>query len=306
MKFRLSLIGSLVLGACTTESGLRPVSEAGADQVVLRDSTVQIDGSLSADPDGSIESWSWTLLSAPAYSTAELVEADEGPSQVQFKADRDGVYTISLQVRDDDGLASAPDVVRVIAQRPNERPVAVLEAGGLPAVGGTVVFDGSGSYDPEESALSYAYELVLAPQDSATALQDNGGAFAALQLDVEGFYIVGLTVNDGLSDSIRTDLFIDLLNDSNDPPVAICGAPIVVPVGGSGILDGTASADPEGASLSYSWRLSARPIGSEASITDANQAQARLETDIAGLYRGELTVNDGLLDSLPCEQEVVA
>ena len=88
MKFRLSLIGSLVLGACTTESGLRPVSEAGADQVVLRDSTVRIDGSLSADPDGSIESWSWTLLSAPVYSTAELVEADEGPSQVQFKADR--------------------------------------------------------------------------------------------------------------------------------------------------------------------------------------------------------------------------
>lgn len=306
MKFRLSLIGSLVLSACTTETAVRPVSEAGDDQVVLRDSTVFLDGSDSQDSDGSILSWTWTLLSAPSYSTAALVEDPDDPSKVQFQADRDGVYTISLQVRDSDGLDSVPDIVRVTAQRPNERPVAVLEAGGLPLVGGTMVFDGSASFDPEDSPLSYSYELVLSPQDSATSLQDNGGAYAALQLDVEGFYIVGLTVNDGLSDSIRTDVFIDLLNNSNEPPVAICGDPIVVPVGGAGILDGTASADPEGEPLSYSWRLSAKPIGSSAIISDGDKAQARLETDIAGLYRGELTVNDGLYDSAPCEQEVVA
>jgi len=306
MQFRTSLLALLAFAACTTENFLNPVSDAGGDQIVLRDDTVLLDGSASSDSDGEIATWEWALLSAPEHSRAEILVDQDDPAKASFVSDRDGVYTLSLQVSDDDGLWSVPDVVRIVAQRPNERPVAVVTASGLAAVGETLLFDGTDSYDPEESTLEYAFELVLAPSSSIAVLQESGGQFASLKPDVEGFYIVGLTVNDGLSDSIREDVFIDLLNSSNEAPIAICGDPITVDIGASGLLDGSASVDPEGESLSYSWRLSAKPIGSGADISNADQALAQLNTDVEGLYRGELTVNDGLFDSAPCEQEVVA
>jgi len=306
MQLRNCIAGLLALTACSPTETQNPISEAGSDQIVARDATVSLDGSASMDADGEVTTWVWTLLSAPIYSRAELSVDEENPALADFVADRDGVYTVSLQVMDNDGLKSIPDVIRITAQRPNERPIANISISGSAGVGETLVFDGTASTDPEESPLSYGFELVLAPKDSVSTLQESGGAFASLQPDVEGFYVVGLTVNDGLSDSIRTDVFIDLLNNSNEPPISVCGPPIIVDVGSPGVLDGSASLDPEGESLTYSWRLSAKPFGSAASIDNADQVLAQLNTDITGTYRGELTVNDGLFDSEPCEQEVVA
>ena len=306
MPFRSSLLALLAFSACSSPASQSPVSEAGTDQIVARSATVQLDGSASADPDGEIATWTWNLLSAPIHSQAELLVDSENPAMASFVSDRDGIYTLSLQVSDNDGLRSVPDVVRIVAQRPNDRPIAVLSASGSAGVGETLVFDGSASWDPEEAPLAYQFELVLAPKDSLAVLQESGGSFASLRPDIEGFYVVGLTVNDGLSDSIREDSFVDLLNNSNEAPVAVCGDPVVVEIGASATLDGSNSADPEGSPLSYAWRLQAKPLGSEADITDPDQAIAQLNTDIAGLYRGELIVNDGLFDSERCLQEVVA
>ena len=306
MRFCSGLLAMLAFSACSSSDYRAPVSEAGDDQIVARDANVQLDGTASTDSDGEIATWNWTLLSAPIHSQAEIQADPDNPALASFVSDRDGVYTISLQVSDNDGLRSVPDIIRVVAQRPNERPVAVVNVSGSAGVGETLLFDGSDSWDPEESDLSYQFELVLAPKDSLAVLQESGGEFASLRPDIEGFYIVGLTVNDGLSDSIREDSFVDLLNNSNEPPVAVCGDPIVVEVGSSGILDGSNSADPEGAALTYQWRLQAKPIGSEADISNDDQPLAQLNTDITGLYRGELVVNDGLFSSEPCNQEVVA
>jgi hypothetical protein len=306
MRFRSGLLALLAFSACSSSDYRAPVSEAGTDQIVARDARVQLDGTASTDSDGEIATWNWTLLSAPVHSQAAIEIDPENPALASFVSDRDGVYTIILQVSDNDGLRSVPDVIRVVAQRPNDRPIAVMTASGSAGVGETLLFDGSASWDPEESALSYQFELVLAPKDSLAVLQESGGEFASLRPDIEGFYVVGLTVNDGLSDSIREDSFIDLLNNSNEPPVAVCGDPIVVEVGTSGILDGSNSADPEGSALTYQWNLQARPINSEADITNADQPLAQLNTDVTGLYRGELIVNDGLFNSEPCSQEVVA
>jgi hypothetical protein len=306
MPFRSSLLALLAFSACSSPESQPPVSEAGADQIVARSATVQLDGSASVDPDGEIATWTWALLSAPVHSQAELLVDPENPAKVSFDSDRDGVYTLSLRVSDNDGLRSVPDVVRVVAQRPNERPVALMSASGIAGVGETLLFDGSESWDPESAPLNYQFELVLAPKESLAVLQESGGTFASLRPDVDGFYIVGLTVNDGLSDSVREDAFIDLLNNSNEPPLALCGDPVVVEIGDSANLDGSNSADPEGNPLSYTWRLQAKPFGSEADITGADQVVAQLNTDIAGLYRGELIVNDGLYDSEPCLQEVTA
>ena len=45
-----------------------------------------------------------------------------------------------------------------------------------------------------------------------------------------------------------------MLNGSNEVPIARCGDPVVVEVGSEGVLDGSASVDPE-ESPSYQWRI---------------------------------------------------
>jgi hypothetical protein len=59
-------------------------------------------------------------------------------------------------------------------------------------------------------------------------------------------------------------------------------------------LDGTASTDPDGDTLSYSWTLVSAPAGvsiPDETITGANEALAELKAPKAGTYKFQLTVS---------------
>lgn len=71
-------------------------------------------------------------------------------------------------------------------------------------------------------------------------------------------------------------------------------------------LDGSASTDPEGASLTYAWTLTTKPAASAATLVDATQAKPSLTPDVAGEYVVSLTVNDGKLASTPSTVTVKA
>ena len=116
MSVRLGLIALVSLSACgDPASSIKPYSEAGDDQVVVRDATVFLDGSESFDADGELVEWDWFLLSAPIHSRSEILKDEDNPALASFQADRDGEYTLSLQVIDDDGLRSNPDIIRIHA-----------------------------------------------------------------------------------------------------------------------------------------------------------------------------------------------
>ena len=59
-------------------------------------------------------------------------------------------------------------------------------------------------------------------------------------------------------------------------------------------LDGTGSSDPQGDILSYSWTIVDRPLGSAATLSDANTATPTLTPDKLGDYEVEVTVDDGI------------
>ena len=85
----------------------------------------------------------------------------------------------------------------------------------------------------------------------------------------------------------------------NKPPTAEVGPNQIVIPGSTVKLDGSGSSDPEGESLSYRWLLVAKPIGSKAYLSDHNQANPTLVTDLAGVYDIQLVVNDGIDESAP-------
>ena len=88
-----------------------PVANAGIDQTLFLDSTVNLSGAQSSDSDGDSLSYSWNLATLPSGSFANLAnDTDVAPS---FVADVVGSYTIELTVND--GIANSEiDSVEII------------------------------------------------------------------------------------------------------------------------------------------------------------------------------------------------
>jgi len=170
-----------------------PTANAGAAQQVLVGSGVTLYGTASSDPNGQALSYSWTLTSKPAGSTASLVAAHT--ALPTFIADVPGSYVASLTVSDNvyTSVASLTTVTAVVA---NVAPVA--NAGGSRSVvAGTAVFlSGSASYDQNGDALTYQWTLT-APSGSGSYLSNAATASPYFTPDIAGTYIATLIVNDG-------------------------------------------------------------------------------------------------------------
>ena len=175
-----------------------PTADAGEDQTVATGATVQLDGFGSSDPENDPLTYTWTL-SDPDGNDATLSDATiVAPT---FVADVDGTYVATLVVND--GTSdSAPDTVEVAAEaQPNEAPTADAGADQIVATGAEVQLDGSGSSDPEDDALTYAWTLSV-PEGSTTAtLSDDNIVNPTFDPDVDGTYVATLVVNDDTSDS---------------------------------------------------------------------------------------------------------
>ncbi|NOY27307.1 MAG: hypothetical protein GXP62_15675 [Oligoflexia bacterium] len=188
-----------------------------------------------------------------------------------------------------------------------ECSVAVANAGldAATALGGTVTLDGSASticsvYQDAGSA-TYDWTFERVPVDSRLAdgaLSANATADAittSFTPDTTGDYVVSLTITDPSGTSAADPVVISI-ESGNATPTADCGPDVGAQVGDRVDLDGTASVDPEGAELSYSWSLSVAPDCSELGSTDvynADSAVASVTPDCQGLYLMSLVVSDG-------------
>lgn len=173
-----------------------PVASAGPDQVdVLPGTTVELDGTASADADGDPLDYQWTLLQTPKGSATQLGNATKPVAF--FFADIDGTYVAELRVSD--GIDDDADTVMVTVVRDNLPPFADAGVNQSVSVGATVTLSGSGSYDPDGSIAAYDWELISKPTTSSTGLAGVSGASTQqLYTDVAGDYVVSLTVTDDL------------------------------------------------------------------------------------------------------------
>jgi hypothetical protein len=85
----------------------------------------------------------------------------------------------------------------------------------------------------------------------------------------------------------------------NSPPVANAGPDQTQPLGTPVPLDGTASHDPDGDSLTFQWTLTSKPTESAATLSGDTTATPTFLLDKAGTYAVQLVVSDGTLTSGP-------
>lgn len=221
-----------------------------------------------------------TLLRSTAPS-GSLVPAGEELDSIQRSSDG----TVS-------GTATRFGVFS--AAIPNATPTA--DAGGDQnvAVGTVVTLHGSGS-DPDGDPLTFSWSFLSRPAGSTAALTPSDTAQPTFLADVAGTFEVRLTVSDGRGNAATDTVRIMVSAVSgNRAPVAGAGPDQNVSVGQSVTLDGSASSDPDGDALSFSWRfLLVSPAIPP--ITNADQARASFVPPTSGIYLAELTVSDGLL-----------
>lgn len=295
----------LLLGllACSSKDQVPPVADAGPDQLVTSGVMINLDGSGSQDRDGTIASYAWTLISSPEDSAAVL-EGDG--AERSMRVDVCGRFVVSLEVTDNDGNQSYPDMAEIVCTSAAERPVARLSASGLLGVGLPLVLDGSESTAPDDTALSdWDFSLLVTPEGASGFItqDETDPQRAQLEPDMPGVWIVGLTVSDGTLDSRATTLALMVADEANQPPVANCGSDQLVSPGGLVALDGAASVDPDGDAIAYAWTLSS-PEESAAALIGADQAVTRFEADVPGTFEASLIVSDGSLSSDPCQVTV--
>lgn len=182
-----------------------------------------------------------------------------------------------------------------------ERPVANAGADQAVTLGDAATLDGSASTVclTDDRTWSWSFEAV--PTDSAiddSAFSDNKTMTAsavAFTPDVPGDYVISLVVSDGEKTS-TPDFVVVTVVAEDAPPIADCGSNVAGTVGERATLDGSASYDPEGATLDYDWSLSSVPACSDVEdgdVYNGSTATPSLIPDCDGIYVLSLVVSDG-------------
>jgi PKD repeat protein len=157
-----------------------------------------------------------------------------------------------------------------------------------------IQLDGTQSYDPDTSLISFNWSL-FAPAGSSAFLDDATNPLPRLTPDIAGDYQVELIVNDGEYDSEPSQVTVSA-SDGIAPPNARAGRDQAVLTGSRVNLDGSASYDPNGLSMSYVWSLLQVPSGSgltNADIWFSDTLHPEFEPDVAGAYDLNLRVTNG-------------
>ncbi len=274
---------------------------APCSQVVTVPGAFVLDGSSSPDPEGEgAASWSW---SEDPANPAGPVLSGTAASVVGGVLSAVGVYRFGLAVSDGRGAVSTdPQAALVVGvDAGNSPPVADgVQRVRRVATGATVELDGRPSLDPEGGALAWSWVLAEAPPGGAGALGGASSSVAALTCPTAGAYRVELVVRDGGGSGLRSTTWT-MWVAADAPggeavPVAAAGRDFAAACREVVRLDGSASSDPDGDPLAYSWRQVSGPAVPLHFSTGPRPVFGAL---VPADYTFELRVHDGICWSVP-------
>jgi len=217
----------------TIEGGEKPIANAGVNQSGPVGTTFDLDGTASSDSADRPLTYAWTMTNKPADSAAAL--ADETTVAPSFTADVPGLYTVALVV-DNGVLLSEPDTVNLTATiKDPEAPIANAGADVTGEDCTAIPLDGSGSSDPNKTALVYSWALQTKPAASRATNDDianRGAEITTFYPDIAGDYTVSLAVYDGKSWSTPDVMAIHAIERiANTLPLVYAGADMTFDAG---------------------------------------------------------------------------
>lgn len=248
-----------VLAHYVAAGGTAPNRAPVANFTTTRDLlSVSLDGSSSVDPDGPIGSYEWTFGDGATASNATASHTYAEP----------GTYPITLTVQDLEGLSSTmTQQVTVVA---NEAPVAAFVA---TVTGHSLAVDASAAQDLDGNIVSYAWDFG----DSGAGT----GKTATHEYGEAGTFSVTLTVTDNRG---ATHHLTKIVQTVDTPNVAPAAAFTDVVNALEATLDASASQDPDGSIVSYTWDFGDGTSGTGMTTTHTYAT--------AGNYQVKLTVTD--------------
>src|SRR5919109_3298124 len=275
-----------------------PTANAGDDQTVNEADSVSLDGSGSSDPDGTIESYSWTQTAGTGVTLDDASSATPSFTAPDVSADGD-TLTFELTVTDNDG-ATATDSVNVNVNNVvvNQPPTANAGDDQTVNEGDQVSLDGSGSSDPDGDTLTYAWTQTAG---TGVTLDDASSAtpsFTAPNVDSAGDTLTfELTVDDG-NGHTATDTVNIAVENANQPPTANAGADFSVNEGTTGVQLQGSGQDADGTISSYQWEQVVSGSEPTVTINDANSATATFDAPSVSAnteltFKLTVTDNDG-------------
>jgi RHS repeat-associated protein len=195
---------------------IAPVANAGPDQTVAVAAFVTLDGSRSTAVNSRPLSYRWAILTKPSGSNAAL----SGSLNINptFTADVSGTYVIQLIVNDG-FFYSAPSTV--VISTVHSRPVANAGPNQFVAQNSTVTLNGTGSYSPDHSSLTYTWAILSQPTGAGATLSNPHVVSPTFAANSLGVYVAQLIVNDGMLNSFPSTVEINALTPQ--PPIVSAG-----------------------------------------------------------------------------------
>src|SRR5256712_1071956 len=220
------------------DSGQPPVASFTATpNPAIVGSPVAFDASGSSDPDGNIVSYAWDFGDSRGGSGVTVSH-----SYLTF-----GTFNATLTVTDNESF-TATAYRHIVVRAP---PIASFTATPNPAVvRASVIFNASASRDPDGNVVAYAWDFG----DSTTG----SGAITTHPYATPGTYNVTLNVtgNSSLQGTAYHDVVVQPAPPGPQPPVADFTAnPLRVNPDVPVTFDASASFDPDGMIVSYTWEF---------------------------------------------------
>ena len=288
-------LGNTASGAFNLLVRAPPSANAAADQTVNEGAMVSLDGSTSADPDGTIVSYLWGQTAGNPVTLSDSSAAS--PTFTAPFVTAQTLLSFTLTVTDNDGK-TASDSVDITVNNINQVPSADAGADQSVNEGDNVSLDGSGSSDSDGTIQSYSW---LQTAGTSVTLDDSSSttpSFIAPSVGAAGetltFELI-VTDNDGDTDTDTVDINVQNMNLL---PTAIAGEDFSVNEGTPEVqLQGSGS-DSDGIIGSYLWEQTSGPSvilnnAYTATVTfDAPQVSANTPLT----FKLTVTDNDGGID----------
>ena len=229
-----------------------PIASAGTDTQVNENASIELDGSASSDVEDSNLTYFWQQIDSSGYSVSLSDTNISTPTFTTPEVAANTDLIFQLTVTDSLGKSSNADVtISVIYNNP---PSANAGTNQQVNENQLVELDASASSDVEDSNLTYLWRQV----DSSGYLVNLSEAnlsqptFITPAVAANTNLTFQLTVTDSLGKSSDANVIISITY--NNPPIARVGDDQEANEGVRIQLDGSASSDIEGSSLSYLWQ----------------------------------------------------